>query len=423
MVKPASIPRIFGSLACLALLLSGAKTFAQEAKKLANSKDTLSEEAVFIPIEYRPPPYQVSVGVRISGKAKVKFAGLGAIPPDTFPGADKDAVTARTYNDGSVYTDTYYDVTGARVARPDSLSDDGKTNYWSFSSNDQLVDHPTIGKALALHAYAIESAGATATVENSSSVSWDMEISRQIGGGRKITWGVLFGAGLTSVNAKTTDQIKANLRTLTDYYSVAGIAVPGGWNGLQQQYVTKEVKDANGTVTGYEYVLDADGKKTTFWPVSTQRLADHPGDRTNELDTANPVTVDGYWKVKGAYITTRFGPYIALQLGRHFALKASAGVTFAVLGANFTMKEKYQIPASVSYLEIESTTRDATVSGTIGYFVEGELQAFLTQRTGLFIGATHEDYARDIRMQIYNQTADLSVSSGTAFRTGITTRF
>lgn len=412
MVKPASLPRYCGSLACLGLLLSSAPAVAQQAKPVDNSK-IQSEEAVFIPIEYRPPPYQISIGVRISGKAKVKFNGLGAIPGDVSPGTTTDAVQNRTYNDGAIGLDSTYDINGKKVDPTD-----GKTNYWSFSTAEQLVTHPTLGRSIAYHAYAVESRGATAEAENGASNGWDIEISRELGGNRRISWGVNFGANLNRINCKTSGTIQANLRTMTDYYPIGDLVLPvvTRVTGVHEQYVT----DSQGN-----YVL-VDGVKTTFWP-NVARLPDHPApDRTETVDTANPVDVVGYWQVKGAYMTARLGPYVAVQLGRHFAVRASAGVTFTVLGANLVLHEKYMIPVLSTYLEIDNQKRtgDATVSGTLGYYVEGELDAFITNRTGFFIGASHEDYTRDIRISgPYSQTADLSVSSGTAIRTGITTRF
>ena len=432
MVKPASLPRISGPITCLALLLSSLPTIAQEAKKPTAEKEK-SEEAVFIPVEYRPPPYQISVGVRISGKAKVKFSGLGAIPfaPSAFVGADTTTVGARIYNDGYVYPDTYVDINGASVARPASMPADNKTNYWSFNSSSQLVEHPTVGQAVAYHGYAIESAGATREAASGSSTSWDVEISRQLGGNRKITWGILFGASLSSINAKTSGEIPAYLHTVTDYYSLAGITgTAAGASGAFERYQStpklnadgKPVLDSNGAPT-YEPVYDpVTNAKLTYWS-TPQRISDHPDNRTDVIDTANPVAVDGYWQVKGAFITARFGPFVTLNLGRHFAVRASAGVTFTVLGANFILRERYLVPSLGKYLDLDRRFVDSTVSGTLGYYAEGEIQAFLTQRTGLFFGAAYESYSRDLRLQIYNQVADLSASSGTAIRTGITTRF
>ena len=92
MVKPVSLPRLLGSLTSLALLLGGTTALAQQVTKPADSDKPESEEAVFIPIEYRTPPWQVSVGVRLSGKAKVKFSNLGNIPnQDIYPGSDPSA--------------------------------------------------------------------------------------------------------------------------------------------------------------------------------------------------------------------------------------------------------------------------------------------------------------------------------------------
>jgi hypothetical protein len=53
MAKPASPSRLLGSLIILALLLSSTTGFAQQTNKPAESDQAESEEAVFIPVEYR----------------------------------------------------------------------------------------------------------------------------------------------------------------------------------------------------------------------------------------------------------------------------------------------------------------------------------------------------------------------------------
>ena len=256
MVKPALLPRYCGSLACLGLLLGSTNLFAQ-AKPADNSK-IQSEEAVFIPIEYRPPPFQISVGVRISGKAKVKFSGLGSIPTNATPGADTTTVQVRKYHDGAVRLDTNVDINSKYVENPD-----GKTNYWSFTRADQVVDHPTMGKSLAFHSYEVSSRDVTAEADNSSSTGWDVEISRELGSSRIMSWGLLFGGGIGNINCKTSGTIKANLRTHTDYYSLAGVTLGtdltfgDSYTGIYEYYVTQLKKDADGKV-----ILDSDGYPT-----------------------------------------------------------------------------------------------------------------------------------------------------------------
>jgi hypothetical protein len=124
-------------------------------------------------------------------------------------------------------------------------------------------------------------------------------------------------------------------------------------------------------------------------------------------------------------MTARFGPYFAYQLTRRLALRASAGITFTVIGARLRINERVLIPATNAYMQLtnEDLNLDAKVNGILGYFATCELDTYFTDRTGMFFAASHEDFERDFSMSYYAQRADISLSTGTVLRTGITTRF
>jgi len=443
MAKPASPSRLLGSLIILALLLSSTTGFAQQTNKPAESDQAESEEAVFIPVEYRAPPWQVSVGVRLAGKAKVKFSQLGAVPADVYPGATtaSDSSTAyygRTYTDGKVLPDSTYALNSDGSTYSRLSPTDGKTNYWNFSSAEQVVDLPDgSGKAIAFHAYVVESDGATATTEKHSQIAWDIEISRELGSNRRMSWGLLFGAALSDINCKADATIKAKLRTLTDYYSLTGVTLPpdytsgATYSGSTEYYPYTYKLNDDGTyatdssgnyIPVYQY--DADGNKIAAWP-TTQRISADPTLRTDVTEETASLDCIGHWEVKGAYMTARFGPYFSYQLTRRLALRASAGITFTVIGARLRINERVYIPATKAYMQLtnEDLNLDAKVNGILGYFATCELDTYFTDRTGMFFAASHEDFERDFSMSYYAQRADISLSTGTVLRTGITTRF
>jgi hypothetical protein len=443
MAKPASPSRLLGSLIILALLLGSTTAFSQEAPKPADSDQAESEEAVFIPVEYRAPPWQVSVGIRMAGKAKVKFSQLGAVPTDVYPGstAASDSSTTnygRTYADGKVLADSTYALNSDGSTYSRISPTDGKTNYWNFSSAEQVVDLPDGGgKALAFHAYVVETAGTTAAVEKNSQIAWDIEISRELGSNRRMSWGLLFGAAISDINCKTDATIKAKLRTLTDYYSLTGVTLPTdytsgtSYSGVEEYYPYTYKLNDNGTyatdssgayIPVYQY--DSQGNKLTAW-TTAQRISTDPTKRTDVTEETASLDCIGHWEVKGAYMTARFGPFFSYQLTRRLSLRASAGITFTVIGARLLLNERVLIPATKAYMQLtnENLNLDAKVNGILGYFASCELDTYFTDRTGMFFAASHEDFEKDFSMSYYAQHADISLSTGTVLRTGITTRF
>lgn len=461
MAKPASPSRLLGSLIILALLLGSTTGFAQQTNKPADSDQAESEEAVFIPVEYRAPPWQVSVGIRMAGKAKVKFSGLGSVPRNYYAGPDptasaeeketqlyKDGVAyvkayGRGYDDGYVAADSTNALNSDGTTHSQIDRGDGKTNVWKFTSADQVVDLPGVGKALAFTSYSVEPAGATTTSEKNAQLAWDIEISRELGSNRRMSWGLLFGAAISDINCKTDATIKAKLRTLTDYYSLAGITLPTDpttgailpltYTGSTEDYIytwklnddgTRAI-DSNGAyIPVYQY--DADGNKIAVWP-TVQLLSTDPVKREDVPEATASLDCIGHWEVKGAYMTARFGPYFAYQLTRRIALRASAGITLTIIGARLKLNERVYIPATKAYMQMtnEDLNLDAKVNGILGYFATCELDTYFTDRTGMFFAASHEDFERDFSMSYYNYTqrADISLSTGTVLRTGITTRF
>lgn len=447
MVKPASLSRLSGSLSCLAVLLGGTVAYAQQARPTTDEQPE-SEEAIFIPIEYRRPPYQVNVGFRYSSKAHVKFSGLGGIPSeDTYVGdsieAD-DTTTAygRVYNDGAVYPDyTYaYDENWAlQKVEPT----DGKTNYWNFSSSDQIVTLEDGSTALALHAYQTIPGDSTIDVSSGKNLSWDIEVSRELGSYKRLSWGVTVGAGVFDINCKTTGTVKSYLRTLTDYYDISdidtsdadedsGLSYYGNWEWTPWSYLYTTDDDGDSVLATddddnyikvYEY--DDDGNLVVEWYYDEQRISTDPILRTDETSDTASIEVQGYWQVKGAGLSARIGPYLAYQFNPRLSLKVSGGLLFTMIGVNLWLNERAYIPALGDYLEFsnEEYNLDARVSGLIGYYVSGEFDVFLTDRTGFFAGFSHEDYTRDISMRYYWCVADLSLETGSVFRAGVVTRF
>lgn len=449
MVKPASLSRLTGSLSCLALFLGGTVAFAQQARPVEDEKPE-SEEAIFIPLEYRRPPYQVNVGFRYSTTAHVKFSGLGGIPnQDYYPGdsieADDTTKTyGRYYYDGAVYPDYTYEYNENGDLEKTEATD-GMTNYWNFASSDQIVTLDDGTEAVAMHIYQVLPGDGTAEADSEKSLSWEIEVSRELGSYKRFSWGITFGAGLADINCKTTGTVTSYLRTLTDYYDITGIdtseadeddglSYTGNWEWTPWSYLYEDTDGDGVTELQYDddgnaikvYEYDDDGNLVVEWYYDdVQRISTDPIYRTDVTEETPSIVVKGYWQVKGAALSTRVGPYFSYQFTPHLSLKVSGGLLFTLVGLNVWINERAYIPAMDDYLEFsnEEYNLDARVSGLLGYYVSGEIDAFLTDRTGFYVGFSHEDFTRDLSMRYYWCVADFSMETGSVWRAGIVTRF
>lgn len=393
---------LFGLLA-FSLLLPAA--YAQTPGTDEKEPDTTKEEAEAQKAGFgRLPEYDIyvpdntlSVGIRVSGKAKVEFSGIGTINNVTMPTEDMTAEINRSYTNGAVRVDQRTDANGNPVP------DDGKTNNWGFESMDQVSAD---GTGIYMTSYSTVSDGSLVNAKSGPTPGVDIEVSRRVGG-RKIKWGLQAGLGLNDINAKSTGEITASLRALTDFYSLLGAAAP------EAPY--------EGPVTRTDVVTNPDGSVSTVQTDITTLLSELPLDRTDTL-TEGGAQINGLWQVKGAYLSARLGPWIEMPLSEKIKLRASGGVSGTVIGAFMRFDERFLIPDSTEELQAsDQTNTDAW--GMFGGYVALEGQYWLTERSGFFAGASYEAVSGDVQLRSGDRLADMNVESGAGLRLGFTTRF
>jgi len=381
----------------LAALLMPVAAFAQTETTAAEKE---AQEAGFgrIPEDaFRLPDNSVSIGVRLSGKAKVEFTGIGAITSDSLPTDDITTEIARTYNDGFVSLDSRTDANG------DPIAADGKTNVWAYSADSQLADN---GGGIFLTSYSTVSDGSTVKSDSGPTPGFDIEISRRIGGNH-LAWGLQLGLGLSDINAKTSGEISASLRKLTDYYSLLGAAAPGA--------------PYEAPVYQSDTVTNPDGSTTPIQTDVSVLLSSLPGERTDTIDSS-AAQINGFWQVRGAFFSARMGPWIELPLSEQFTIRASGGVSGTVIGAFMRFDERFLLPDT----DTELTAMDQTNSdswGMIGGYAALEARWWLTERTGFFAGASYEAVSGDVELKSGDRLAKMNVETGAGVRVGFTTRF
>lgn len=372
------------------------------------------------------PKYTVSLSLRYVGRTQAIIRGLGTIA-SAHEATDVVSDVTRTYDDGFVGVDARVDGDGNRIA------DDGRTNTWSFRNSSQITPDES---SVVFNTYSTTSEGAIVAARAKPAVGADVEFSREVRkfGGRSeerrtFAWGAVWGFGVSDVNAKASDTIRAQLNTLTDTYSLLGAAPPT---------LTEVDADANGSpdrdgqgniiTNGYvapssttETVTNADGTTTSYTIDTTVLLANRPDSRT-ETSEPGAAQIDGIWQIKGAALSLRAGPFLRWQPREHFALRLSAGGTLSLLGLSMRYDERLRMEnLNAPVMENESS---ATSTFTVGGLFGGvDLEWWLTERTGFFGAGYYEDYSKSAELSSGGRTGEIKFTGGLGVRAGLTYRF
>lgn len=396
-----------------------------------------AQSGMQIPYEFRPVRNNAfSVGVRFIGGANIRFGNLGSVPSNlTIPGlsiapqainyangsvgldalreAEKDANGNQSSPQGGRYTVTggvldangnpVLDANGNVVTQ--TIGDylgyrPGYTRVWSYANTSQATSNPGF---IAMNDYSSESNGATAEADAGPGPGFEFTYVRKLGSfGGKIELGLLFGAGLTDINGKTSGEVKATLKTLTDLYSLGGQAAPAA------------------PFVGPSYTNYTAGNGTVFASAfeTTVPLSALPSSRTNTT-TANGASVTGTWQIKGAYFLFRAGPVLRIPINNRVAINASAGFAGAYIGTTYRIDESLNV-AGVLPIRVEG--EEAYKKFMAGAYAEINAEWLITERTGFFAGVTAETLDK-YEQTLAGRTAAVSIGSNAGIRLGVTTRF
>lgn len=375
----------------------------------ASSASSASAQMAYriAPVETRTyePSGAFSVSVRLLGDTKMTFHGVGNLTSVRDVG-DTTSESVRSYDDGAVALDARLSGEGIDVP------DDGRTNSWTYKSSSQVVDD---NSGIAFHRYSTESDGSLINAESSGSAGMDMEYSLRFGSfgrvqpdrTRPISWGAMFGASLSGINAKSHDTISATLVTLTDTYSLDGAAPPPA----------PYLAPSTATLTG----VDANGNSVTYTVDNTTFLSNRPYSRTETRDVG-AAEVTGFWQVRGGYYTMRIGPWMRWRVTERFAVRASIGATYAYLGVTSRYDERLTSMDLPDFIRTAERSQAAKYS-MFGGFAALDAEWWLSDTTGLFASFTFEQLERNFQMNVGGRSADVSLSSSSGFRIGITKLF
>ncbi len=363
------------------------------------------------------PKFSISFGARGLSGAKSSFGGIGIIT-DTGQsiGGDTTSTNAqRIYHDGIVGIDSRTvvvdDGNGANTSLP--ITPDGQTNTWGFAQASQILSDGSI----AMHSYsATVSDGGPRQKNPGSSAGIELTVARDLG---KITsrfdWNVAAGLSLNDIRSKLTSTEKATITTVTDVYSLNGAPAPAPpYNGPASSVVN--LVDSSGNP-----ILNADGSQQTL-TVNAPLLGNTPVSRTTTT-TVDTTSVTNHYRLKGGYYTFRAGPTLIMPITGALRATLSLGAVLVYSGTTYTVEQDFTPATDNEIISFVSNTKNRLLPG---YYVDANMELWLSGRTGFYLGAVYQnsgEYVQTLNTDSTSYSTKVDLSSLQGFRMGVNFKF
>lgn len=387
------------ALCVLLITVSVVRAQYEDEEDYGDYKPTLDDDL----IQY-VPKYTVRLGFRGITGVQSLFGGQGTVKPITFlvsPGqeapigiGDETGVAFRIYHDGYVGTDERKALDPA--GNPVPITPDGFTDTWTFKSASQATEDGLIQ----MHVYSAKLTDTSLQKEEPPlGLGVELAVERDFGKlfGSRVQWGVIGGMSVNQFNAIKRSAVDVDIITTTDEYSLAGQAAP-----------------PPGTV----FPLLSSGVDATVL------LGNEVLRRTTTTESSSDALTTR-WQSRGTYVTFRAGPTLFVPIGGRFSASFSAGAVVVYSGSSYLVTQQFK-PATGDEAKLDQQDDKDTLLP--GFYVDANLQWFMTETAGLYVGAIYQssgDYTQtvssDDKAATYSNRVDLSSLQG--IRAGMNFRF
>lgn len=342
---------------------------------------------------YIEPKFNMNLGFRGLSGAKTAFRGNGFMTSFSQLQDATSTDVVRGYHDGSVFLDTR------------NGSTDNKTNNWAFDDGRQIINN---GADIAFHEYSAQTTGGTTkNSDQGLSLGAELVVSRDLGKiGNRIEWMITAGVSLNGIQDSVRGNVMADIKTITDVYSLAGQTIP---------------ESAPYEAPSYEFDFNGDRTETTVL------LGRSPDSRT-ESNTSNDSQVSSFSKLRGHYLTLRVGPTFRVQITDKLRFTVSGGPVLVHSGSTYSVNRDFEVATTAA--DIGATVRDQVSSTTAenmtGYYADAGLEYLLSEYSGFYLGAFYQtagSYTQYITEQSSSYELDIDLSRLQGFRGGLNFKF
>jgi hypothetical protein len=231
-----------------------------------------------------------------------------------------------------------------------------------------------------------------------------------------VSWNLTAGMAVNDISSDRTQQVLANLTTLTDLYSLYGQTPPAAPYAAPS-FTNTPVLDASGNPV----VGDA-GSGQTITTETSVLIGNQPAGRT-VTTSVNETSVSNRWKLKGGYFTFRAGPTVWIPITTRFRASFSLGVALIYAGTNYAVTESFTPEIGTELTETNSSDASKLLPG---YYADATLQFSLTDRTGFYAGAIFQSagsYDQELVSPNAHYTTKIDLANQNGLRAGMNIRF
>lgn len=312
---------------------------------------------------------------------------------------------------GGRYQVTYTDSAGAVVNADYLAYANGLTRDWSYANESQALTKPGY---IAFNIYSARTQGESLLGSRGYSGGIEVSVAQKLTDpAKKIVFSLTAGLTLNGINSSKSGQVNSTLHTYTDYYSLHGAAAP-------VSTITSEIVEGVRYTgpSGINTVITENGVNSLR---ETTTTISGNADLTETSDEEDGATVNGLWKLRGAYFTLKLGPQVTAKFTRSLGLSAGAGFAGTYVGTTYTSSESFSVEGVSKPIGFDPES--SSVKKLLpGYYANIDATWTMNDRTDFFAGFSYDNLG-NYSQTVGGRTAKVDLSSTAGVRGGLSIKF